>query len=500
MHASNRAFARVSRHIKSAKYAYNAANRWLSNAASSKILPNNFRIALDWTPNAGHCGIFAAQELGLFQDAGLSVAISSPAFDGYAKSPASRLATGEADLILCPSETVISMDSLTQYDSILAVARIFDRDTSSIAVRADSGITRPKDLEGKKYASYKARFEDHIVAAMVSADGGQGILDCSTPPRLECFESVLTGTHDATWIFDWWEGVIARRRGIELKTFRMEDVGIPYGPSPVLAAAAHSFGGVLDPEPKDPGAKGRGISAFPPGDGSPLVADGEWAMARRMCFSTLMQCISDGYALSAAKPAEAAGAVHAAHQRLARDVQASASPAATGTTDLTPPDLNFFEEAQEEVSAILRLDQSERMKINTPGSTRSPLWGELESAGSEGGDLEQKRLSEHGRAPSIREFSKWMQATPRGTGTQPILSNDDPDQPMHRGYRDSDGENSLRNLSTCFHNPSINFCGQKQDTSSSETGPKYQLEWHPVGATTKATGYTQLQPAGPGDS
>ena len=35
-------------------------------------------IALDWTPNTNHTGIFAAQDLGYFADAGLDVAVLQP--------------------------------------------------------------------------------------------------------------------------------------------------------------------------------------------------------------------------------------------------------------------------------------------------------------------------------------------------------------------------------------------------------------------------------------
>jgi hypothetical protein len=42
---------------------------------------------------------------------------------------------------------------------------------------------------------------------------------------------------DATWIFLGWEGIMSKRRGIDLQTFRMEDYSIPYGYSPCLLAA-----------------------------------------------------------------------------------------------------------------------------------------------------------------------------------------------------------------------------------------------------------------------
>ncbi len=40
-----------------------------------------------------------------------------------------------------------------------AVAALLQEDTSAIVTLKSSGIDRPKDLEGKRYASYGARFE-----------------------------------------------------------------------------------------------------------------------------------------------------------------------------------------------------------------------------------------------------------------------------------------------------------------------------------------------------
>ena len=45
---------------------------------------------------------------------------------------------------------------------------------------------------------------------------------------------MLQGQADATWVFMGWEGVEARRRGIQLNAFRLADYGVPYGYSPLL--------------------------------------------------------------------------------------------------------------------------------------------------------------------------------------------------------------------------------------------------------------------------
>ena len=47
---------------------------------------------------------------------------------------------------------------------------------------------------------------------------------------------MLQGKADATWVFMGWEGVDAKRRGVDLNAFYLKDYNIPYGYSPVLVA------------------------------------------------------------------------------------------------------------------------------------------------------------------------------------------------------------------------------------------------------------------------
>lgn len=193
------------------------------------------RLALDWTPNVNHSGFFAAEHFGWFQEAGVSVEIQHPGTDDYLKSPAKKVELGLADVALCPFESLLSYRTKAEPLPLIAIAAVLQTDLSSIVVKADSGIERPAQLDGKTYASYKARFEDAQVACLVRNDGGQGDLVLQYPNRLGIWSTLLRGEADATWIFDNWEGVQAQLAGIELRHFRMADYGIPYGYSPVLA-------------------------------------------------------------------------------------------------------------------------------------------------------------------------------------------------------------------------------------------------------------------------
>lgn len=201
----------------------------------------DLELALDWTPNTNHTGIFVAEAEGYFADAGLDVRIRSPAEDDYAETPAKRVATGTADLAIAPSESAISYHTHPDYPDLTAVAAVCQRDTSAIVTLAESGIDRPAKLDGRTYASYDARFEDHIVRRLIRNDGGDGDIEILTPPKLGIPNTLLEGTADATWVFMPWEGVLTERDGVALNAFRLDDYGVPYGYTPTLLAAPETI-------------------------------------------------------------------------------------------------------------------------------------------------------------------------------------------------------------------------------------------------------------------
>ena len=192
-------------------------------------------LALDWTPNINHIGFFIARERGFYRELGLQVSLLDPAADGYALTPAKKVELGQADLALCPTESVISYRTKARPFDLLAIAAIFQTDLSAIAVRTDAGIHRPRDLDGRSYASYRARYEDAIVRQLIRNDGGQGNIEVVYPDKLGIWEAISGGKYDATWIFENWEGAETAKLG--LNCFKMRDYRIPYSYSPVLAGS-----------------------------------------------------------------------------------------------------------------------------------------------------------------------------------------------------------------------------------------------------------------------
>lgn len=191
-------------------------------------------LALDWTPNINHIGFFVAKELGFYEKKGIQLNIADPTQDNYQTTPAKKLENNEADFAICPFESIISLNNKIRKVDAIAVFAILQEDLSSIASLKSAHINSPKNLDGKIYASYQARYEDEIVKCMIKNDQGSGNIQITYPEKLGIWNTLLTGEADSTWIFDNWEGIEAKGKNIDLSTFKMKDYNIPYGYSPVV--------------------------------------------------------------------------------------------------------------------------------------------------------------------------------------------------------------------------------------------------------------------------
>jgi ABC-type nitrate/sulfonate/bicarbonate transport system substrate-binding protein len=194
------------------------------------------KIALDWTPNVNHIGILVAKDLGFYHNHQVDVEISNPFNDNYALTPGKKLELDLADFAIAPFETVISLNNKANVVDAIAIYALLQEDLSCIASLKTSNFKRPRHLDSKTYASYKARYEDTIVKQMIKNDGGLGEINIIYPDKLGIWNTLLEGNADATWIFDNWEGIEADAKGIALQKFVMDDYAIPYGYSPCIIA------------------------------------------------------------------------------------------------------------------------------------------------------------------------------------------------------------------------------------------------------------------------
>jgi ABC-type nitrate/sulfonate/bicarbonate transport system substrate-binding protein len=98
---------------------------------------------------------------------------------------------------------------------VVSLATVIEHNTSSLISLTDEGITRPRDLEGKRYGSYGSDLETAIISSLVACDGGDPSLVEHTPLVSDDFRIGLTQDQfDAAWVFDTWD------------TLRLRDVDV----------------------------------------------------------------------------------------------------------------------------------------------------------------------------------------------------------------------------------------------------------------------------------
>jgi len=180
----------------------------------------------------------------------LNLRFVTPADDQYSVLPVKRVLTSQADIALGPSESVLAHQD-DKRDQVVAVAALLGKDASAI-VTLNPEIKSPKDLRGKRYASYRAKYEEGLVREMIKRDvGDQASRDDAhfavdeDEQRLGIWQKMVDDAQsstanesqtkiDFTWIFLPWEGLQPNPPPANIKTFTFAESGIAYGYSPLL--------------------------------------------------------------------------------------------------------------------------------------------------------------------------------------------------------------------------------------------------------------------------
>lgn len=191
---------------------------------AGQVLPANaaeeVKVALDWTPNTNHVGLFVAQEEGYFKDAGLNVKILP-----YTDTSAGALVDNQvADFgingVGFYSQRAAGADEV-------AVYAVVQKETGRLVTLADrTDIKSPKDLDGKIYGGFGSQWESALLTTMIKADGGEGDFQAVTLGT-SAYQALANKNVDFTLEILTWEGVEAALSGVELKDFKYADYGIP---------------------------------------------------------------------------------------------------------------------------------------------------------------------------------------------------------------------------------------------------------------------------------
>ena len=175
---------------------------------------------LDWTPNTNYTGLYAAQALGLYEEAGLEVEIVQPPEDGAVL----MCSAGQAQFAGTAQDSfAAALDSDTPMD-VTTVAAILQHNTSGIISRAGEGLDEPKGLEGAIYSTWETPTEMAMLEKLVTDDGGD-FNNVKLIPNDITDEPAALAAHqtDAIWVFYGWGGINAEVEGVDCDFWFFKD-------------------------------------------------------------------------------------------------------------------------------------------------------------------------------------------------------------------------------------------------------------------------------------
>jgi putative hydroxymethylpyrimidine transport system substrate-binding protein len=200
--------------------------------------PKGASLVLDFTPNAVHSGIYAAQEQGFYRDAGVDLTIHQP---GESTDAPKLLAAGRTDFaILDIHDLGIARERGLD---LVGLMPIVQRPLAAVIARADGPVHSPRDLEGHTVGVSGLPSDEAVVDSEVSADGGNPAKVDEVTIGFNAVASLAAGKVDAATGFWNAEGVELRRQGVPERIFKVDRYGAPPYPELVLTTTRKTLDG-----------------------------------------------------------------------------------------------------------------------------------------------------------------------------------------------------------------------------------------------------------------
>ncbi|TPM38160.1 ABC transporter substrate-binding protein [Mesorhizobium sp. B2-3-4] len=178
-------------------------------------------VALDWTVNTNHVGLFVARDKGFYGEAGLEVDIVPYSDAGAGTLVANRV----ADFGI--NGTISLFTQKTAGADLKAVYAVVQSETGRLVFNAArSEIRSPKDLDGLTYGGFGSAWENALISTIIRHDGGKGEFETVTLGT-SAYEALANGSVDFTLEVSTWEGVEAELKGVRQRSFVYADHGVP---------------------------------------------------------------------------------------------------------------------------------------------------------------------------------------------------------------------------------------------------------------------------------
>ena len=201
------------------KMKYSALTAGLLTAAVSIMMQapvcaaDSITVCLDWTPNTNHTGLYAAQALGYYEEAGLDVSLVQPPENGAAL----MCASGQAQFVVDAQDTIGAAFDMDEPLAVTTVAALIQHNTSGIMSRKEDGISSPKDLEGKVYSTWESPIELAMIEFIMKEDGGDFSKLKQIPNDITDEPAALAAHQtDSVWVFYGWSGINAQIENVDV--------------------------------------------------------------------------------------------------------------------------------------------------------------------------------------------------------------------------------------------------------------------------------------------
>jgi ABC-type nitrate/sulfonate/bicarbonate transport system substrate-binding protein len=188
-------------------------------------------VALDWTPDTNHIGLYVADKLGYFKQQGIALKI----IPYGSTAPETLVSSGAADFgISYQAGVAYARASGEDVESVFAQ---YQKGLYVIGVRADrADIASPKDLDGKIYAGFGSPDEKPELQYVIKHAGGTGNFTTVTL-NTSAYDAVYSGQADFTIPEISWEVIQAKLANKPLKTFDPTKYGFPDEYSTLIASS-----------------------------------------------------------------------------------------------------------------------------------------------------------------------------------------------------------------------------------------------------------------------
>lgn len=181
-------------------------------------------LMLDWYPNAVHSYLYAAEERGYFEEAGLDVNIHFPA---NPTDPINMVAAGQMTLGITYQPDVITARA-NQEIKIKSIAAIVRSPLNHIVMLDDSTVDSPADLEGLKVGYPGIPLNEALITTMVKSDGGDPENVEMIDVGFELGSSLVSEKVDAiVGAYINHEVPLLASEGVDTKTLNPEQYGVP---------------------------------------------------------------------------------------------------------------------------------------------------------------------------------------------------------------------------------------------------------------------------------